>query len=169
MKRIGIFAGTFDPIHEGHISFALATIDTAGLNEVLFLPERLPPHKVGVSAIEKREKQILQATANNPYLQLYSTPLSPITYKELLPLVTRDFPNSAFYLLTGSDVAMNISQWKNIDQLVKDWPIIIGLREGQPEDEVRKILEVIGASFSLVRTSHAHVSSSQYKNRRVGD
>ena len=49
VKRIGIFAGTFDPVHKGHISFALQAIEAAGLDEVVFLPEPRPRHKQSVT------------------------------------------------------------------------------------------------------------------------
>jgi nicotinate-nucleotide adenylyltransferase len=51
MKKIGIFAGTFDPIHEGHVAFAQAVLADLSLDKIYFLPERQPRRKTNVGKI----------------------------------------------------------------------------------------------------------------------
>ena len=49
MSKVGIFSGTFDPVHAGHIAFALEAMESAGLDKVYFLPESMPRRKSGVT------------------------------------------------------------------------------------------------------------------------
>ena len=64
--RVGIYPGAFDPVHKGHIAFALAAITAHQLDKVFFLPEPSPRHKQGVKALDHRVEMVRLATANDP-------------------------------------------------------------------------------------------------------
>ncbi|HEU5121705.1 MAG TPA: adenylyltransferase/cytidyltransferase family protein, partial [Candidatus Saccharimonadales bacterium] len=63
MRRIGIYSGTFDPVHYGHIAFAASAIRACNLDEVVFLPEPQPRYKAGVTDIAHRLALLTMATA----------------------------------------------------------------------------------------------------------
>jgi nicotinic acid mononucleotide adenylyltransferase len=69
-SRIGIYAGTFDPVHAGHVSFALHAMTVAQLDEVYFLPERLPRYKPGAAHFAHRVAMLKRAVKPHPDLQI---------------------------------------------------------------------------------------------------
>ena len=71
-KRVGVFGGTFDPIHVGHLAAVEDAAHILGLTRVLFVPNRQPPHKVGkkVSAATDRVAMVERAIADNPQFEL---------------------------------------------------------------------------------------------------
>src|SRR4051812_40769392 len=66
-KRIGIYAGTFNPVHTGHVAFALQAVKEANLDEVYFVPERQPRGKAGVEHFGHRVAMLKRAL--RPYKQ----------------------------------------------------------------------------------------------------
>ena len=81
--RIGILGGTFDPIHLGHLLTAEAVRDALGLDEILFIPAAIPPHKRGqeIAPPEHRLRMAVLATAANPYFRV-----SDIEHTSVCPL-----------------------------------------------------------------------------------
>ena len=73
-KRIGIYAGAFDPVHKGHVSFALQAIELAGLDEVAFVPEPRPRNKAGVTHLSHRIAMLRLAVKGHPKLKILEVP-----------------------------------------------------------------------------------------------
>lgn len=128
MKRIGIFAGSFDPIHKGHISFALKALQSANLNEIYFVPETKPRGKQGVTHIAHRMAMLKLAT--KPYNKLKVLDLldKQFSVSTTLPRLQKLFPNSRLLLLLGSDVFEHLPDWPLADRLLGQVGIIIGVR-----------------------------------------
>jgi nicotinate-nucleotide adenylyltransferase len=128
MKRIGIYSGTFDPVHAGHLSFALQAIKEAKLDVVYFLPERRPHNKAGVEHFSHRVAMLTRAT--RPYRRLKVLELEDISFTvaTTLPRLRKRFRHAQLVLLTGSDVVQYMPQWPNADQLLKQIEIVIGVR-----------------------------------------
>ncbi|HVI69805.1 MAG TPA: adenylyltransferase/cytidyltransferase family protein, partial [Magnetospirillaceae bacterium] len=62
MKRVGVFSGTFDPVHRGHLAFALSAQKRAQLDTVVFLPEHSPRGKIAVGSFTHRLEMLRLAT-----------------------------------------------------------------------------------------------------------
>lgn len=114
--RIGIFGGTFDPVHMGHLILAEQCRDQAKLDEVWFLPSYQPPHKQGqpVTRFEQRCDMLELAVAGQPAFKVerIEKELPPPSYTaETLAELHRRHPDHEFSLLMGSDGLPDLPGW----------------------------------------------------------
>ena len=130
MKRIGIYAGSFDPIHAGHITFALQAMEQAGLDKIYFLPERRPRHKPGVEHFAHRVAMIKQATMPYKYFSVLESVEISFTVKRTLPMLKQKFKNAQLVFLFGSDAVADLLNWPYAEQLLATSELVIAAREG---------------------------------------
>lgn len=138
-SHIGIYAGSFDPIHEGHLAFAKAAMES-GLDKVMFLVEPRPRRKQGVRALEHRLAMVQIAVADEPKFGVIELKQARFTPHETVPTLRQLFKGAELYLLIGDDVLNHmvnyIAGWPNIDYLMENMVFIIAAREHQiPEIE----------------------------------
>lgn len=128
MKRIGIYSGTFDPVHAGHLSFALQALAEARLDTVYFLPERRPRGKTGTEHFGHRAAMLKRAT--RPYRKLRVLELEDVSFTvaTTLPRLQKKFPKARLVFLVGSDVTAHLPQWNNSRQLLKQTELVVGVR-----------------------------------------
>ncbi len=141
MRRIGIFRGTFDPIHDGHIAFALKAIEEANLECLYFLPEPNPLHKQGVSDFEQRLTLIAQKIRPHKKLLLLNQDNLHGNIGQIIQLLKEKFGSSTLVFLMGSDVAKTLPQWSDLDLLCKDNEIIVALRGLDKKNDITKIID----------------------------
>jgi nicotinate-nucleotide adenylyltransferase len=127
-KRIGIFAGTFNPIHSGHISFALQALETAGIDKIYLMPERRPRHKTNVEHYGHRVAMIRRALLPHPRLEVLETDDVSFTVNRTLPRLKNSFKGSELIFLVGSDVVPHILDWPGGSKLLAEHELIIGQR-----------------------------------------
>lgn len=132
MQKIGIFAGTFDPIHNGHINFALKSVENKKLDKVVFLPERKPRAKNDVTNYNHRLTILKLAVTPYDQLSVLELPDRKFTVEDSLPKIKKKYPDTELFFLFGSDVAQNIPSWPGAEKLEN---IIIGLRGNPPDPE----------------------------------
>ena len=115
--RIGIYAGTFNPVHTGHIAFALQATQAANLDMVYFMPERRPRDKQEVEHFGHRMAMLRRAT--EPHTQLDLLDLVDVNFSVLrtLPQLQQTFPDSQLVFLVGSDVAPTIPSWPHSERV----------------------------------------------------
>jgi nicotinate-nucleotide adenylyltransferase len=149
-KRIGIYSGTFDPVHNGHIGFALRALDVAKLDEVVLIPEKRPREKDTVTDLTHRFELLVRAT--EPYEGLAVRLLSPEqfcvqgTLPELRAMYGGD---TELHMLLGSDVVKTFpSRWTNLDDLFTHMGLVIGLRRGDTRKELKKLLKGLDTKVS---------------------
>ncbi len=134
MEKLGVFGGSFNPIHKGHTGLALAAARFAGLNKVLLLPCAKPPHKPAPSLLsgEHRLAMCRLACAGHSLLaadnQELSMPPPSYTYNTLQVLHSR-FPQSRLYLIIGADMLLSFEQWRNWREIGKLAVVLAGARE----------------------------------------
>ena len=172
IKRVGIFAGTFDPIHAGHIGLALQALKSANLDQVYFLPERRPRTKPDTEHFGHRTAMIKRAI--RPYNQLGLLELPDVHFeiKRTLPKLRRKFIGSQLVLIVGGDVAVNMPTWPAASKLLKSCELVIGLRNGQSKQAIIKAFSTAGLDSDQIRFIESyspHVSSRKVRNSlRVG-
>ncbi len=140
MKKIGIFSGAFDPVHKGHVAFALAAVEAAGLSKVYFAPEAKPRRKPGVTHISHRLAMLKLATRAHPKLDVIELPDKYFLSTTTLPRITKLFPESDLHILIGSDHLVHMPYWPRVDYLLKNTGLVIGVRG---HDDVADTLERI--------------------------
>jgi len=129
--RIGLFGGTFNPIHMGHIQVALTVNKTFSLNKILFIPSALPPHKEpgDVVDVKDRLEMIHRALITYPGFEI-----SDVELKRPGPSYTIDTvrhfkrimdENTTLYLLLGLDAFLEIDTWKSYSDLFLMVPFIV--------------------------------------------
>jgi nicotinate-nucleotide adenylyltransferase len=163
MKRIGIYAGSFDPIHDGHVSFALAAIDKAKLDEVYFLPERTHRVKRGVTHLAHRLAMLKLATESNPGLKVMELPDKQFSVAKTLPRLNQKFPGDQLYLIIGSDVLEHMGEWPLINRLLARMGLVVGLRIGFSRPRANRILAAMPVNSEqvfVIKSPAAEISSA---------
>ena len=140
-KRIGIYAGTFDPVHTGHITFALQSLEAANLDEIYFLPERRPRNKQQVEHFGHRVAMLRRAIKPHPQFGVLELVDVSFSINRTLPFLKREFPKSQLVFLFGSDIVPGLADWPNADKLIKDGELIIGIRSQDDRDTIRGIVQ----------------------------
>jgi len=162
--RIGIFSGTFDPVHRGHVAFAASAVEEFSLEKLLFLPEAKPRRKKQVTALDERVKMLKLAIANKEHLNIFISRTSSHTVGETMQELHNDLGReNDYYLLMGVDVFEHIENWPDYKQLLVENSIILVLRtedDGEVALEVAKRLKI---EPKMVVSSFPDVSSSKIR------
>jgi len=158
-KRIGIYSGTFNPVHTGHITFALQAIEEAKLDKIYFLPERKPRNKSQVEHFAHRVAMIKQAIRPHPKFNIIELTDPSFSVKSSLPKLQAIFPNDQLVFLIGSDAALHMNSWPNIEKLLRSSELVIGLR-----DSVQKDLFENGKLRLLNKSKKAHLINCYLPN-----
>ncbi len=167
--RVGIYPGTFDPIHKGHISFANVAADNCTLDTVYFLPERNPRGKIGVSPIDTRVEKIKKTIAPYPRLTVTVPATSPITVASEKAELSHMFADSQVVLLLGSDIVESLSSWVDIKEFLNEHELCIGLRNHATEQSIRHLISSLEQKlqtnivYTIVSTEHKDISSSRLR------
>jgi len=140
-KRIGIYAGAFDPVHTGQIAFALQAIEQADLDRIYFLPERRPSHRPGVEHFAHRVAMLKQASL--PYKKFYVLESVDVQFsvKRTLPMLRQKFKHDQLVFLFGSDAVADLPNWPYIEQLLNVSELVIAARQGKKADDLRKAIQ----------------------------
>lgn len=118
MKRIGIFGGSFDPPHLGHLVIAELARRTLKLDVVYFVPAYQPPHKAGKHASTARERLTMTrlSVRGNPHLRVSDIEIKRrgVSYTvDTVKAFRRRFPASELFLIIGSDSLQQFHTWKD--------------------------------------------------------
>ena len=136
LKGAGLFGGTFNPIHNGHLRVAEEVRESFNLSKIYFIPSAIPPHKnsVGLADAADRFEMISRAVAAHPEFvvsdaeikrQGWSYTIDTVRYfRTVLP------ENTPCCLLVGSDAFLEIETWKAFDALFDHIPMIVMRRPG---------------------------------------
>jgi nicotinate-nucleotide adenylyltransferase len=134
-QRIGIYGGTFDPIHIGHLEVAAAIIGAFALDHLLFVPAFVPPHKRArvISSPFHRYAMLALATAKSETMRLSTieleAPARPWTI-ETLGRLQQAHPTAQLFFLMGTDSFADLTTWREYERLVSEYHIIVALRPG---------------------------------------
>jgi nicotinate-nucleotide adenylyltransferase len=150
VKRVGVFGGTFDPPHLGHLILAEEIREAFDLTEVLFMPCNEPPHKdrEGLTEAKHRFAMVVAATLHNP--AFVASPIevnrsgksySIDTVRELDETLGDD---TEIVFITGLDAFLDIETWEDWEQFLDLCHVIVVSRPGHGFEEVAKLPERIG-------------------------
>lgn len=134
MTRIGIFGGTFDPVHVGHLAIANAALDELGLERVVFVPARRSPLKREgpVAGAPDRLAMLAAATAHEPRFEVSTVELDrdhpSYTVETLETLKHR----GELYLILGSDAYADFDRWREPERIRSLATIVLAARPGAP-------------------------------------
>ncbi len=123
-KRVGILGGTFNPIHNGHLLIAEQAREQVGLDEVWFMPARIPPHKEdqGILTAEHRLRMVELAVADHPRFRATDIELKregPSYTVDTLLLLHAEYPEHRFFFIVGGDMLQILPKWHRYEELKK--------------------------------------------------
>lgn len=166
MKRIGVYAGSFDPVHNGHIVFAKEAARQCSLETVLFIPEKLPPNKPHISPLSERTAELSYALTGTGY-SVVSLNEDRARTHSLLALLSAQYPDTTYVFLVGSDVALTLPYWEDIALLVAHVEFVVGMRSTETDSAVHAVLDTLGCHYTLLKTRHTSVSSTGVRASRL--
>ncbi len=164
--RIGIYSGTFDPVHAGHIAFALQAASAAKLDRVLLMPERSPRHKPEVTHYAHRVAMIRHATRPHEQLAALESEDRIFSTVRTLPRLQQQFPGATLVYVCGSDVLTYMASWPHISQLLETVELCVGIRSNETRASVERTIEqlpVVPRATVIIDSYFADASSSEIR------
>jgi nicotinate-nucleotide adenylyltransferase len=183
LTNIGLFCGTFNPIHFGHLLIAECARDQFKLDKVIFVTSPRPPHREDVHLDgQLRHDMVALAVADNPMFEASSVEIEQPGPSYTIQTIThfRSFcgPRSTINLLIGGDNVSQLETWHRIDEIYQLTKLLIAPRATksirvQSEDKSKqkqlrtdlKTIERQGANYSLIEFPLVDISSSMIRSR----
>ena len=176
-KKIGIFGGTFDPLHTGHMIVAETIMDEFGLDQVVFIPAAVPPHKLGrqISPARDRYMMTMLATCSNPRFQVSDMEMhrqGPSYSRDTLAqLIEKHGSDTEFYFVVGADSVVSLHTWNRIDELLGMCHFIGASRPGCMPDmsKIKARFGPLAEKIHCLETPELEISSTEIRKRvRLG-
>ena len=177
MASIGLFGGSFDPVHLGHLLLAESCLEAVGLDAVWWVPAATPPHKVDRhrASAPHRVEMLHLATAGHPRFRVEECELRrggvSYTVDTLRELTARE-PDHQWYLLMGADTLADLPTWREPATICRLATPVVVTRAGEPPVDFSRLPgnvapERIEACRRLVVTMPAIGLSSTDLRQRV--
>jgi len=176
--RIGIFGGTFDPVHVGHLIVAELAREAAGLDEVWFVPAARPPHKAReLTPFDKRADMIQLALAGHSHMRLSDVEKNrpgPSYTADTLVSLRAARPEVDWHLILGSDCLPDMPGWHEPRRIVTQAKLVVVARPGYPTWSAEQLRDALG----LTPTQSLHLQivpiplieiASRELRQRVGE
>jgi nicotinate-nucleotide adenylyltransferase len=165
--RIGVFGGTFDPPHVGHLLLASDAVESLKLDRLIFVPVGTQPFKVDtppVASGQDRLEMVRLAVADDACYTVDDTEISrkglSYTVDTLQHLAAR-FPGSQLFFLLGQDALAGFPQWRNPERILELATLAMLTRSDSPELEGRRNAE----RLVTVSMRQVDVSSTEIRER----
>lgn len=166
MAKIGLFGGTFDPIHYAHLFMGQICADTLGLCKVIFVPAGIAPHKeiVATDAIS-RYQMTKTAIADNPIFEVSDYEIkkkTPSYSVETVEHFKALYPNDELVFILGEDSLDYVERWYRAEKLLQMCSLAVVGRGGFVSDMERKIAflkESFGTDVYYVKSPELEISS----------
>ena len=150
-RKIGLYGGTFDPIHNGHLILAREAMEQLDLETVVFVPNAISPHKLqGAPAAANLRRQMVAAAIDcEPGFTLDDAELSrtgPSYTIDTVLVMRQKFVDAELFWLVGEDNVSELRTWHRIDELERLVNFVVFSREGRkavhPYPAVRRQIEI---------------------------
>ena len=134
LQRAAIYGGTFDPVHKGHIEVARRVLQLFELDEVLFVPACVPPHKTVISSAFHRFAMLALATEQDAPLRISTIELDeperPYAVDTVERMQTEIGADRRLFFLIGADSWSEITTWHEWQRLLRMCDLIVVTRPG---------------------------------------
>ena len=170
--KIGLYGGTFDPIHLGHLIVMENVLNFMELDKVIILPSSNPPHKINKQKTDKelRIEMVRLATADNPRIEVstFEAETDEVIYThQTLDYFKKTYPDDEFYYIMGEDSFMTIDTWMNYEKILNDRLIVFTRSNIDPDSELVKKVEEIRKDndmIYLINNLNINISSTLIRN-----
>ena len=170
-NKIGIFGGTFNPIHKAHVGIALEFIEKFALDRLYVIPNNIPPLKDshGVSG-EDRIKMLEIAFANKKKVIISDTEIKRggMSYTcDTVDEIKNLHPNDTLFMLLGDDWIDRFDRWKNYKRILEKSTLVIAYRGMRDISEpIERLFRLSGKRALLLNNEKAELSSTDFREHR---
>lgn len=175
-QRFGIFGGSFDPIHIGHLLIAEYAREQLNLSEVRFIPAAVSPLKQDSPPTEAKHRveMVRLAIGGNAHFRLDERELrrvGPSYTVDTLAELKSESPEAELVFIMGADSLADLSAWREPERICQLAFLAIALRGGQPApdlDQLRRYLppdQVVSAAEHLLHLPQLEISSTDIRQR----
>ena len=163
--RIGLFGGTFNPPHIGHLLIAQHVGESLSLDKVLFIPAALPPHKLGETSIapnEHRVAMLLRAIQNNPLFDISTIEIDRegVSYTiDTVRTLSETYRGAELFVLMGSDNIAEFHTWRDPDGICALARLVVMQRGGFDLSSVdpRRRKDIVAVKTPLIEMSGTEI------------
>ena len=166
MKKLGVFGGTFDPIHNGHLRIAETVLKKTDLDEILFIPSASPPHKSPqqILSFEHRWNMVNLAIFGKPAISASDIEqrLGGVSYTvRTLEALKNEYSTSEIYMIIGSDSLLGLPSWKEPEMLAAQCRFVVYPRSDADASKAEKrfLDKAILLDTELIRISSSDIRS----------
>ncbi len=148
--RVGIFGGTFDPVHQGHMIIAEQVMNDLHLEHVVFVPGGIPPHKEATSVranAEDRFAMVEAAVAGNERFSVDRVEIDAgraMHSVETVSIFKERSPDDDWFFITGADEVSNLLSWKEPDRLLEQVVMVAATRPGYDLSKLEHLEAALG-------------------------
>lgn len=170
--KIGIMGGTFNPIHNGHLALAAKAKETAGLDEIWFMPSGLPAHKSNselLSTIDRFSmvKQAIEGQ-NGLVASSFEIDRPGFTYTaDTVSALKEEFPEHNFFFIIGGDSLMKFHRWVKPEVISAHVTLLAAGRNGFTNEDLlaqqSKLFQLFGTKVQFVDLPEINISSSRIR------
>ncbi|MSR90841.1 nicotinate-nucleotide adenylyltransferase [Inconstantimicrobium porci] len=173
MKKIGVFGGSFDPIHNGHLYIAYEAFKELKLDKVIFIPGGNLPHKDSSHMTDSSSRYNMVKLAIKDYKNFevsdYEIKKETKCYTfETLEHLKSEEKDSELYFIIGADSLINLDTWKCVDRIMKNAVLVVltrpGYKEAEIESQKEKFEKMYGGKIILLNTLNLEISSTYIRN-----
>jgi len=158
--KIGLYFGSFNPIHIGHLIIANHILNESNLDRIWFVVSPLNPFKNSESLLNEYDRLYLVQKAIEDDIRLkvtdieFSLPKPSYTVHTLMYLKEK-YPKNSFFIIMGSDSFQNLYKWKNSEIIVENYPIMIYKRPGfEVNNNLNAKITVLNAPLLNISSTH---------------
>ena len=177
MERIGIYGGTFNPPHIGHIRAAQYAVNSLQLSKLLMIPSCISPHKqlpADSPTPEQRMEMLRIAVDNSEKIEISDLELrrGSTSYTcETVAEVRKLYPNAEILLFMGTDMFLSFDKWKHPDEILRNAFLAVFYRGDRDEiqkiQEKKEFFEAKGAKVYLAENPVTEISSTDLRRMLV--
>lgn len=175
MKKIGIFGGTFNPIHTGHVKVADDARKKLKLDKVIFVPTGIPPHKSSknICSSSDRLKMVKLAISKNKYFEVSRTEIKSnkksYSIETISKFKRKCGRNTKIFFFLGIDAMFEISTWKQAREVVKLCKFVCLSRPGYLVKKLKsRLLKegfTLSEDFIYLKVPSLKISSTEIRSR----
>ena len=177
MERIGIYGGTFNPVHVGHFRGAQYALETLHLDRVLMIPDKIAPHKqLPACSASPQQRLEMVRLGLRPDCGIEASDISlrrdgPSYTYETVAQVRAMYPQAKLYLLLGDDMLPGFPDWRESEKILHDAVLAVFCRDGKEAhamvEAAKAAIEAMGGEVILLDNPVTDISSTQLRRMLI--
>jgi len=178
MNKIGVFGGTFNPVHKGHEIIATEFYNKFNLDKLLIIPSSIPPHKPSDLNISSQNRLEMCGICFDKYINLYNynieisdieTKKDGVSYSfDTVKTLREIYSDDLIYFLVGSDMFLYLEYWRRYKELLEMCVFVVAYRNNTDITEVLELRDDLinqGYKIELLENTAFEISSTELREK----